>query len=381
MNGRQRLLAALRRQRPDRIPFDLRLTRGAKELFRQKTGSEDPQEQLGIDYRFAPVNPPAALPDFTRYFAGRVPDWPDVDWASWLPPLVDAAPMYPHFFRLGPHTAINEWGEYRIFDEEWSYHRKVHPLGEPECTVADVDAFPFPDVFAEERCAGIAEGIAATHERGLAALFFLEMTLFEKAWRIRGMENLMMDFLIRPAVAERVLDEVVLRTATIARLYAGAGADIISLGDDVGAERAMMISPKIWRQWLKPRMARVIAGIKGANPDALVFYHSDGKIEPIIPDLIEIGVDILNPIQPETMDAAWLKREYGQRLSFWGGIGVQTTMPFGTPVEVREAVRSLIEVAGPTGLLVAPAHVIEPDVPWENIVAFLDAVREFDRPE
>ena len=379
MNGRQRLLTTLRREMPDRVPFDLRLTRGARELFVAHTGSEDPQEQLGIDYRFAPVNPPATLPDFTRYFAGRAPDWPEEDWAAWRPPLVDAAPMYPHFFRLGRHTAINEWGEYRVFDDEWSYHRKIYPLGEAECSVADIDAFPFPDLFSDERYAGVAAGISAIHARGLAALLFLEMTLFEKAWRIRGMENLLMDFLINPAVAERLLDEVVRRTATIARRYAEAGADIICLGDDVGAERAMMISPKIWRRWLKPRLASVVAGIKAANPDTLVFYHSDGKIEPIIPDLIEIGIDILNPIQPETMDAAWLKREYGQHLSFWGGIGVQTTMPFGTPAEVHRAVRSLIDVAGPTGLLVAPAHVIEPDVPWDNIVAFLEAVQEYGR--
>lgn len=364
---------------PDRVPFDLRLTRGARDQFARHLGSSDPQEALGADYRFAPVNAPARLPDFSRYFAGRVPDWPEHDWQAPALPLVDSAPMYPHFFRLGPFTALNEWGEYRIFDAAWSYHRKIYPLGEEACGVADVAAFPFPDVFDDARYSGIAEGIAAIHDRGLAALLFLEMTLFEKAWRIRGLENLMVDFLVRPAVAERLLDEVVCRTAHIARRYAALGADIVCLGDDVGAEQAMMIAPRTWRQWLKPRLAGVIAAVKEANRDALVFYHSDGKIEPIIPDLIEIGVDILNPVQPETMDVAGLKREYGELLSFWGGIGVQTTMPFGTPAEVRQAVRSLIDVAGPCGLLVAPAHVIEPDVPWDNIAAFLEATRTFGR--
>lgn len=379
MNGRERLLTALSRRMPDRIPFDLRLARGAKEQFACYFGSADPQEALEVDYRFAPVSAPVGLPDFSRYFAGRVPDWPELDWRAPALPLVDSTPMYPHFFRLGAFTAINEWGEYRVFDETWGYHRKIYPLGEEVCSVADVMAFPFPDVFDATRYIGIAEGIAAIHDRGLAALLFLEMTLFEKAWRIRGMENLMMDFLIRPAVAECLLDEVVRRTAHIAQRYAELGVDIICLGDDVGAEKAMMISPRTWRQWLKPRMRGVIEAAKEVNPEVLVFYHSDGKIEPIIPDLIEIGIDVLNPVQPETMNVAELKQEYGEQLSFWGGIGVQTTMPFGTPGEVRQAVRSLIEVAGPYGLLVAPAHVIEPDVPWDNIVAFLEAARAFGR--
>jgi uroporphyrinogen decarboxylase len=125
-------------------------------------------------------------------------------------------------------------------------------------------------------------------------------------------------------------------------------------------------------------MAAIIAEVKTANPGVLVFYHSDGSFKPVIPDLIEIGVDILNPVQPESMDIAELKRSYGDRLSFWGGIGVQTTLPFGTPDDVKSAVKRLIgEAGGGGGLVVSPAHVIEPDVPWENVEAFVDAVRRF----
>ena len=141
-----------------------------------------------------------------------------------------------------------------------------------------------------------------------------------------------------------------------------------------------MISPKMWRKFLKPRMARIIAEVKAANPELLVFYHSDGNLEAVVPDLIEIGVDILNPVQPESMDIAELKRLYGDRLSFWGGIGVQTTMPFGTPEEVRASVKRLIQTASQGGgLVVAPAHVIEPDVPWENVEAFVQAVERYGR--
>ena len=377
MNHRQRLLAALRRENPDSTPFDLRFTRGAWATFHARTGASDPQDYFDIDYRFAPLNPPRTLPDFTPYFAGRVPDWPAVPWAAFQPELMEPGNrQYPHFFRLGERTAINEWGEYRIFDEQMSYHRKIYPLDDPEVTPEQVDAYPFPDVFAEERYDGVAEGIAELHRRGLADLFFLEMTIFEKAWRIRGMENLLVDFLVRPAVAERVLDQVASRTRYIAGRYAAAGCDIICLGDDVGSERSMLMAPRLWRKWLKPRLAATVEAIKQANPATIVFYHSDGSIEPVVPDLVEIGIDVLNPVQPEAVDTPGLMRTYGSRLSFWGGIGVQTTLPFGAPEDVRRAVRDLIGNAGPQGgLVVAPSHVIEPDVPWENIEAFVEAVR------
>jgi len=164
-----------------------------------------------------------------------------------------------------------------------------------------------------------------------------------------------------------------------ARRLAGADVDILRLGDDVGSQRAMLMSPDTWRTWFKPRLADLIRAAKAVKPDMLVFYHSDGYIEPIIPDLIEIGLDILNPVQPECMDPAQLKREYGRDLAFWGTIGTQTTMPFGDAEEVRRVVKERIDTVGPEGLLLAPTHVLEPDVPWENIEAFADAVEEYGR--
>jgi uroporphyrinogen decarboxylase len=151
---------------------------------------------------------------------------------------------------------------------------------------------------------------------------------------------------------------------------------VLSMGDDVGTQRGMLMSVRMWRQHLKPRLARVIAAGRAVRPDVLVFYHSDGNMAAIIPDLIEIGVDILNPVQPECMDPAALKAQYGDRLSFWGLIGTQTTLPFGTPSDVAADVRLRIETVGKGGgLFLAPTHVIEPEVPWENIVAFVEAVK------
>jgi uroporphyrinogen decarboxylase len=203
-------------------------------------------------------------------------------------------------------------------------------------------------------------------------------TLFECAWLLRGLENLLVDFLANPDLAAALLDHLTATGIESARRLAEAGVDVLLTGDDVGMQRGMMMSPELWRQWLKPRLAEIIAAAKKVKPDVLVFYHSDGNIEPIIPELIEVGVDILNPVQPECMDPAQLKREHGNDLAFWGTVGTQTTMPFGTPEEVKAAIRERIESTGQGGgLLLAPTHVIEPDVPWENVEAFFEAVEEY----
>ena len=122
----------------------------------------------------------------------------------------------------------------------------------------------------------------------------------------------------------------------------------------------------------------ICAAAREVNPEILILYHGDGNLSSIVPDLIETGVDILNPVQPECIDPVRMKNEYGDRLSFWGTIGTQSTMPFGTPAEIEAAVKEMIETVGQGGgLLLAPTHVIEPDVPWENIIAFVEAARKY----
>lgn len=149
-------------------------------------------------------------------------------------------------------------------------------------------------------------------------------------------------------------------------------------GDDAGSQRSLMMSREVWRRWVKPATAATITAAKAENPDVIAMYHSDGVIDEIIPELIEIGVEVLNPVQPECMDPVNVKELYGDRLSFLGTVGTQTVMPFGTPGEVRDTVRRMIETVGRGGgLTIAPTHMLEPEVPWENIEAFLSAVKEF----
>jgi uroporphyrinogen decarboxylase len=192
------------------------------------------------------------------------------------------------------------------------------------------------------------------------------------------MEALLMDMVAAPELAGALLDRVTEICAALAARLARTEIDIMWLADDFGTQRALIVRPDMWRTWFKARLKTVVQAAKSIRPDLLVAFHSDGKIDEIIPDLIDVGIDVLNPIQPEVMDPAQIKREYGQDLAFWGGLGTQTTLPFGSADDVRNAVRDLIATVGDGGgYLIAPTHVVEPEVPWENIVAFMEAVDEY----
>jgi uroporphyrinogen decarboxylase len=178
--------------------------------------------------------------------------------------------------------------------------------------------------------------------------------------------------------ATYLLDKLTETGVARARVYARAGLDILHLGDDVGMQDALMMSREMYREWLKPRLKRVIDAARAENPDLLVHYHSCGYVEPLIEDLIDVGIDILNPVQPECMDFERLHDQYGDRLSFDGTLGTQTTMPFGTPEEVRRTVIRNLDIAGPAGgLRACPTHVLEPEVPWENVEAYVQACKEY----
>jgi uroporphyrinogen-III decarboxylase len=154
------------------------------------------------------------------------------------------------------------------------------------------------------------------------------------------------------------------------------GVDMIWTGDDIGTQNTMLMSPETWRRFLKPRMARFISTLKAINPALKVAYHSDGCIYEVVPELIEIGVDVLNPIQPRSMDPALLKERYGNSLCFWGTIDEQRTLPFGSPEDVREEVASRLRTVGKGGgLIIGPTHHVQLDTPVENILALVDEVR------
>jgi uroporphyrinogen-III decarboxylase len=202
-------------------------------------------------------------------------------------------------------------------------------------------------------------------------------TIFETAWALRGLETLLMDMLADPDLADAILDIPFRYHLTAAKRLARMGVDMIWTGDDVGAQNAMLISPETWRRFLKPRMAAFISEVKAIRPAIKIAYHSDGNIEPIIPELIEIGLDVLNPIQPASMDPAAIKRRYGDKLCFWGTIDEQNTLPFGSPEDVRREVRQRIETVGKSGgLIIGPTHHVQLDTPIENFEAMVDEIKK-----
>ncbi|NPV80669.1 MAG: hypothetical protein HPY52_10400 [Firmicutes bacterium] len=362
MSPRERVLAALGRRKPDKVPREISygaFTPALMEVFREKTGADDPAEYFDFEVRpvaFRPTRVTRQVPPEVAGLSGGGKGEGEGE----------------------GEVTIDEWGV--AFRKGSSYHfvRLIHhPLGRAQ-TVSDVEEFMFPDFMEPYRHEHFDTEVKRWHDRGYAVMGELYQTIFEIAWFLRGMENLLVDFMVNPDIAAALLDRLTELRCRQAVRYAEAGVDILRLGDDIASQRGLVMSPETWRRWLKPRLGKVIAAARGVNPGIHVFYHCDGDPTVIIPELIEVGVDVLNPVQPECMDPARVKMEYGDRLAFWGTIGTQSTMPFGTPDEVRRVVKERVEVVGKGGgLLLAPTHILEPEVPWENILAFFEAIEEY----
>jgi uroporphyrinogen decarboxylase len=238
-------------------------------------------------------------------------------------------------------------------------------------------AYPLPD-FAHGDATKQIEAIKHAHANDMVAMGRMSCTVWEGSWYLRGMENLMTDMMLEDPMAEILLDRMTDAAVIRAESYARNGVDVLLLGDDVGMQRTLMMSESLYCTWLKPRLKRVIEAAKRINPNLIVFYHSCGFITPLIPHLIEVGIDVLNPVQPECMSFEEIHDTFGDRLSFHGTIGTQTTMPYGSPEDVRNEVFKNLEIAGEHGgLYVAPTHLLEPDVPVENVLAYINACRDF----
>jgi uroporphyrinogen decarboxylase len=202
-------------------------------------------------------------------------------------------------------------------------------------------------------------------------------TIFETAWALRGLEQLLLDMVMDPDLANQILEIPYQYHLTAAKKLVSLGVDMIWTGDDIGTQHAMMISPRMWRQFLKPRMANFFSELRQINPNLKIAYHSDGDITPVIPDLIEIGMDVLNPVQPASMDPAEIKANFGDKLCFWGSIDEQHTLPFGTPAEVEaEVLQRLRTIGHDGGLVLAPTHHVQLDTPLENFWTMVNTITD-----
>ena len=354
MTPRERVLTACRRGVPDRVPRNLSFEHGFAAVAREKLAEEHPgldTEKLDFATRFR-VDPrwvgpslSKAQPDYSTYF-----DRADVEW--------------------------DDWGCGRVWDETRHYAEYLYPLQEAE-TVGEIEGYPWPDMLEDYRYEGMKARTEVLQNQGYAVLAG-PSAFFEIAWQIRSMERLCEDMLLNPEMAHALYGKILEGNVRYACECALAGVDILYLGDDVCTQRGLMLSLKTWRDYLGPAMRAVIDAAREIKPDLLVWYHTDGEVADLVPDLIGVGLDILNPVQPECVDTRSIKKTYGDRLAFWGGLGVQSVIPFGSPDEVREHVREQIEILGENGgYVVAPSHVLERDTPWENFKAMVEAIDEF----
>ena len=241
---------------------------------------------------------------------------------------------------------------------------------------AKLAAYQIPDPEAEEVYLPVRE-LVTKYGNDYFICAALNCSIFESAWYLHGMEDTVMDMVVNPEYADALFDKVMQYPLKAGLKVIDENVDMIWLGDDVGMQSVMMMAPEMWRRYLKPRMAKLIAAFKKKNPDIFVAYHSCGMIEPIIEDLIEIGLDVLNPIQPLAMDPAIIKEKYGDRLSFWGAICVQETLPHGSEEDIRnEIMRRMQTIGCGGGYMMSPAHTIQADTSIDNVMAFYRAARE-----
>jgi len=277
----------------------------------------------------------------------------------------------------GSPLRIDEWGvRWRDIEYQTPFGNGIyteiasHPLADD----AAIETYLPPDPHRPELYREAAK-LIRDYRREYWITGMTVCTIFETAWALRGYERLLTDFVLHPELAERILDIPFHYHLAAARKLVDLGVDMIWAGDDVGAQSRMLMSPAAWRRFLKPRLAAFIEALKQRCPALVIAYHSDGCIYPIISDLIDIGVDVLNPIQPQSMDPEKLKKEYGDRLCFWGTLDIQQTLPYGTPDDVRAEVRTRLRTVGRDGgLILGPTHNVQLDTPMANFHAMVEAI-------
>ena len=202
---------------------------------------------------------------------------------------------------------------------------------------------------------------------------------FKTAWELRGLEQTLVDYLLHRDFLEELYDRIFALNTEMCRQLATAGVDMITVVGDISMQDRLMMHPQSWREVDKPRLAFMIAESRRIKPDVHFFIHSDGDLREILPDLIEIGFDVINPVQPECMDPAELKLLYGDQITLHGTGSIQQTLPFGSVVDVRREVEHRIETCGYNGgLVLQPSNVIPYDTPLENVIAFFETARDYD---
>ncbi len=332
MTDKQRVAAAIAHSTPDRVPYHITFTEPARRAMAAFYGDPDFEAGLGNCLEILRMRLPYR----------QLPDRPTV-WED-------------------------EWGV------QWdrSIDTDIGTVCNRRITAESIRAYSFPDPAAPARFGHFPAGIAGGSGRFVIAT--LAFTLFERAWSLAGMEEVLMAMAEGSAFADELFDGILAFDQEVVRRALGFDVDGVRFGDDWGQQQGLIMGPVLWRRYIKPRISRLYGMVRAAGKK--VFIHCCGKVDEILPDLIGCGVDVFNPFQPEVMDVEAIKRRYGGDITFFGGISTQRTLPYGTASEVRIEVKRLIERIGRNGgYIAAPVHDVPRDARPENVAAMIDMLK------
>jgi len=332
LNNRNRVIATLNHQQPDQIPYHIDFTQKAHAKMVAFYGDPHFASRLGNC--------------LTRLECEPADSWKEVEPDIWED-------------QFGVR-----WD--RTIDKD------IGTVCNQLVTPQNLDDYPFPDPDDPSRYAGYEEVLREKGDRFVVVS--LGFSLFERAWTLTGMENLLVAMVSNKPFVHDLLDRILDFNLRIIERACAFDIDAMRFGDDWGMQTGLLMGPRLWREFIKPRIRQMYGPVKAKGK--FVFIHSCGKVDEIFPDLIECGLDVFNPFQPEVMDVFDVKRRYGERLSFFGGISTQRTLPYETADQVKLKVRRLLEVVGQKGgYIAAPAHAIPPDARPENIAAMIEVLQ------
>jgi len=330
VTNRERTLDALRHRRPDKIPYDIRFTSTARAKMAEHYGDPDFESKLGNCLTIV---------------------------------------------RLNTHREVEPgvWQDH--FGARWdrSVDGDIGVVENVQITPGTIDDYRFPDPDDPALYEGYRDRVSGRGDT--LAVVKLSYNLFERAWSLVGMEDLLVHMIADKPFVNRLLDRILEYNLRVIENACTSELDAVYFGDDWGQQTGLVMGPELWRELIRPRVREMYARVKSKGK--LVFIHCCGQVMDIFADLVECGVDVFNPLQPEVMDPFEMKREFGKDVSFYGGISTQRLLPFGTVEQVRDEVSRLVDKLGEGGGYIAsPAHAVPPDARPENVAAMIEALRD-----